>query len=116
MTGLRNALGDGKEGARYIASLPGRGYCFVAPVQRSDVRLEEPTGLPSFPHGNLPARPAAMVGREEDVLKLSARSHADRFVTIDGVVAIGETTVVFAYGPHHPDTFAWAVLLFTSAC
>src|SRR3546814_490932 len=42
MTGLRKALGDGKEGARYIATLPGRGYCFVAPVQRSNVPPEEP--------------------------------------------------------------------------
>src|SRR3984893_6671238 len=32
MNGLRKALGDGKDGARYIATLPGRGYCFVAPV------------------------------------------------------------------------------------
>src|SRR5712671_1308571 len=35
MTSLRKALGDGKDGARYIATLPGRGYCFVAPVSRS---------------------------------------------------------------------------------
>src|SRR3954452_20473824 len=27
---LRKALGDGKDGARYITTLPGRGYCFVA--------------------------------------------------------------------------------------
>lgn len=34
MNGLRKALGDRKDGARYIATLPGRGYCFVAPVSR----------------------------------------------------------------------------------
>lgn len=34
MNGLRKALGDGKDGARYIATLPGRGYCFVASVSR----------------------------------------------------------------------------------
>jgi DNA-binding winged helix-turn-helix (wHTH) protein len=32
---LRKALGDGKAGARYIANVPSRGYCFVAPVQRN---------------------------------------------------------------------------------
>ena len=32
---LRKALGDGSDGARYIATMPGRGYCFVAPVSRS---------------------------------------------------------------------------------
>src|SRR5215510_10818925 len=35
MTGLRKALGDGKDGARYITTLAGRGYCFVAPVSRA---------------------------------------------------------------------------------
>jgi DNA-binding winged helix-turn-helix (wHTH) protein len=28
---LRKALGDGKDGARYVDTLAGRGYCFVAP-------------------------------------------------------------------------------------
>src|SRR3546814_20925022 len=94
MTGLRKALGDGKEGARYIATLPGRGYCFVEPVQRSDVRLEEPPGSPRFPHGNLPARPAGMVVRDEAVRKLSARS------TIQGQVGQGRArTVKERWGP-----------------
>jgi DNA-binding winged helix-turn-helix (wHTH) protein len=35
MTYLRKALGDGQDGARYIATLPGRGYCFVAPASRA---------------------------------------------------------------------------------
>ena len=35
---LRKALGDGKDGARYITTLIGRGYCFVAPVSRSSDR------------------------------------------------------------------------------
>ena len=36
IAGLRKALGDGKDGARYIATLAGRGYCFVAPIRRAD--------------------------------------------------------------------------------
>src|SRR5262249_25695058 len=32
---LRKALGDRRDGARYITTLAGRGYCFVAPVSRS---------------------------------------------------------------------------------
>src|SRR5580658_9578366 len=34
IAGLRKALGDGKDGARYISTLAGRGYCFVAPISR----------------------------------------------------------------------------------
>src|SRR5438270_5292125 len=29
MAALRRALGDGKNGTRYITNVPGRGYCFV---------------------------------------------------------------------------------------
>src|SRR3546814_10312385 len=51
-----------------------------------------------------------MVGRDVDVLKLSARLHADRCVTIVGVGGIGKTTVAIAVGHHLADTFAGAVL------
>src|SRR6201996_1122859 len=37
MSILRKALGDGRDGARYVSSVSGRGYCFVAPVTRSTV-------------------------------------------------------------------------------
>src|SRR5580698_3931090 len=32
---LRKALGDGRDGARYVLNVAGVGYCFVAPVTRS---------------------------------------------------------------------------------
>jgi hypothetical protein len=32
---LRRTLGDGQEGKRYITNVPGRGYCFVARVDRT---------------------------------------------------------------------------------
>ncbi len=31
---LRRELGCGVDGMRYIISIPGRGFCFVAPVER----------------------------------------------------------------------------------
>lgn len=36
VTYLRRSLGDGEQGARYIANVPGQGYSFVAPVSRPD--------------------------------------------------------------------------------
>jgi DNA-binding winged helix-turn-helix (wHTH) protein len=36
ITGLRKALSDGEGGARYIETVRGRGYCFVAPVSRQE--------------------------------------------------------------------------------
>src|ERR1700758_3909626 len=35
IAGLRKALGDGRDGARYIVTVPGRGYSFIAPVTLS---------------------------------------------------------------------------------
>jgi DNA-binding winged helix-turn-helix (wHTH) protein len=32
IAGLRRALGDGREGNRYLLNMPGRGYRFVAPI------------------------------------------------------------------------------------
>jgi len=108
MNGLRKALGDGKDGARYIATLPGRGYCFVAPVSR-------PTGAPDaapadFPHANLPSCLSRMVGRGEDVLTLSAQLTASRLVTIVGSGGVGKTTVAVAVGNHLSGAFNGAVL------
>src|SRR3954447_5953811 len=83
IAGLRKALGDGKDGARYITTLPGRGYCFVAPISRpGNPRDDTPVVAANFPHANLPNRLSRMVGRDDDVLRLSAQLNASRFVTI----------------------------------
>jgi DNA-binding winged helix-turn-helix (wHTH) protein len=105
---LRKALGDGKDGARYIATLPGRGYCFVAPISRSGERAN---GIAvNFPQANLPGRLNRMVGRDDDVLKLSARLNAARFVTIVGSGGAGKTTVGVAIGHDLSEAFSGAVL------
>jgi predicted ATPase/DNA-binding winged helix-turn-helix (wHTH) protein len=111
MTYLRKALGDGKAGARYIATLPGRGYCFVAPISRPDSQRDEtPVAASHFPHANLPGRPSRVIGRDEDVLKLSAQLNASRFVTIVGAGGVGKTTVAIAVGHHLSDAFSGALL------
>src|SRR5579872_3566745 len=54
MAHLRKVLGDGRNGARYIATLSGRGYCFVAPISRAGS-----PGAARIPvNTNLPLRPA----------------------------------------------------------
>jgi predicted ATPase/DNA-binding winged helix-turn-helix (wHTH) protein len=108
---LRKALGDGRDGARYITTMSGRGYCFVAPISRSsDQGQILAAAVVSFPHANLPGRLIGMVGRDDDVLKLSARLNADRFVTIVGSGGVGKTTVAVAVGHHLIEAFAGAVL------
>ncbi len=108
---LRKALGDGKDGARYIATVAGRGYCFVAPISRpSEADLLPEADAASFLHANLPGRLIRMVGRDDDILRLSSRLTATRFVTIVGAGGVGKTTVAIAVGHHLIEAFAGAVL------
>jgi DNA-binding winged helix-turn-helix (wHTH) protein len=111
MNGLRKALGDGHGDARYITTLPGRGYCFVAPVSRqARPRDDAPVVANNFPHVNLPNRLSRVIGRDEDVLRLSAQLNASRFVTIVGAGGVGKTTVAIAVGHHLKDAFSGALL------
>jgi predicted ATPase/DNA-binding winged helix-turn-helix (wHTH) protein len=111
MSSLRKALGDGKNGARYITTIAGRGYCFVAPVSQSiSPRKDATSAAVTFPHANLPNRLGRMIGRDDDVLKLSAQLTASRFVTIVGVGGGGKTTVAVAVGHHLTEAFQGAAL------
>ena len=111
MAGLRKALGDGQDDARYITTFPGRGYCFVAPVSRPASPPDDtPVVASNFPHANLPSRLSRVVGRDEDVLRLSAQLNASRFVTIVGAGGVGKTTVAIAVGHHLIDAFSGALL------
>ncbi len=111
MIGLRKALGDGKDGARYITTLPGRGYCFVAPVSRShDLNGPRGDAAASFSHVNLPNRLGRMVGRDDDIARLADQLTTARFVSIVGSGGVGKTTVAVAVGHHLIETFNGAVL------
>jgi DNA-binding winged helix-turn-helix (wHTH) protein len=45
ISALRRALRDGRDGNRFIINIPGRGYCFVAPIIKSS-RSYDPTASP----------------------------------------------------------------------
>jgi DNA-binding winged helix-turn-helix (wHTH) protein len=110
---LRKVLGEDDPGARYVATLPGRGYCFVAPISDSLAPglpvVETPVSHPSY---GPPARLTRMVGRDETVRSLSARLATERFVTIVGPGGIGKTTVAVAAAHALLADFAGAVCFF----
>jgi len=110
---LRKALGDGRDGARYIANVPGRGYCFVAAVRRdalSAAPSDASSSLKTTP--NLPARLPRMVGRDEIVATLSMQLISRRFLSIVGPGGIGKTTVAVAIAHALLDEFDDAVFFF----
>jgi len=108
---LRKALGDGDAGARYVATLSGRGYCFVAPVVRAGqpVRTVLPVPAVPGPSARLPAVLARMVGRDDTVREIASRLVAERFVTIAGPGGIGKTTVAVAVSHQLQADFAGAI-------
>src|ERR1700761_5628868 len=75
VAGLRKALGEGRDGARFVANIAGRGYCFVAPVTRSASQQSVPPARPVVNDRlrQLPAQLARMVGRDDTVRALSAQ-------------------------------------------
>jgi len=93
ITTLRKALGDAGEGSRYVVNVPGRGYCFAAPLIRASEQRTGPA-VPS-PH-TLPSPLARMIGRDDAVERISTELAQHRFVTIVGPGGIGKTSVALA--------------------
>jgi predicted ATPase/DNA-binding winged helix-turn-helix (wHTH) protein len=97
---LRKVLRDGNGGTRYVTNIPGRGYCFVAPIQRSampDARPLRPAPeLLSMPNHNLPPRLSRMIGRAETIAALLAMLASYRFASVIGPGGMGKTTVAIS--------------------
>jgi predicted ATPase/DNA-binding winged helix-turn-helix (wHTH) protein len=111
ISGLRKALGDGLDGARYVTNVIGRGYCFVAPVTRSASERSARQAWPLVSHRlpQLPARLMRMVGRDDTVRALSAQLMTRRFVSIVGPGGMGKTTVAISIAHALFDDFKGAV-------
>ncbi|MEH0199235.1 winged helix-turn-helix domain-containing protein [Caulobacter sp. CCNWLY153] len=95
IAGLRKALGDGRDGARYVLNEQGRGYRFVAPVTRPD---GEPAASQPAPFTPARARATArrIVGRDAIVDSLVHLLPERGFMTVIGPGGIGKTTVATA--------------------
>src|SRR5216684_2260934 len=97
LSALRKALGDGQFGNKYIASIQGQGYSFIAPVAR--LPADHDRGDASAGMSNLPAALGRMVGRNNVVLQIQGlRRTGQRLITILGAGGIGKTTVALSVG------------------
>lgn len=90
---LRRRLDEGRSRS-CIVSVPGRGYCFVAPLQRL-ASAGPPEGAPGRTM-RLPPRLKRMVGRTDAIASLSRLLTERRFVTIVGTGGVGKTTLAIA--------------------
>jgi predicted ATPase/DNA-binding winged helix-turn-helix (wHTH) protein len=94
VSALRRALGDGQGNNRYVATVVGRGYNFVAPIRKEEPSRASASLIvaPAAPH-NLPFATTRMIGREEIVTTLITELSHQRLVTVAGPGGIGKTTV-----------------------
>lgn len=123
VAGLRKALGDGRDGTRYIVNVPGRGYCFVATATSDPLPTSTPAATgpapaaPAPPQAakapprstRLPPRLARMIGRDQTIRDLSEQLVTRRLVTLHGPGGIGKTTTAVATGHALLDEFDGAV-------
>ncbi|RTZ47815.1 transcriptional regulator [Candidimonas sp. SYP-B2681] len=123
ISNLRKCLGEGKDAARYIVNLPGRGYSFVAPVTRvrsestsrnleasrsPDPRSSSPPLVSASEH-SLPQRLGRLIGRDASVRILVEMLTEHRFVSIIGPGGMGKTTVAISVAHTMLDAFSGAV-------
>jgi predicted ATPase/DNA-binding winged helix-turn-helix (wHTH) protein len=92
MMALRKALREGETAGQYIATIAGRGYCFVAPVLRPLPELDVPAREDRIVLPKL----VPLVGRDETVSSVIARLVESRFVTVTGTGGVGKTAVAVA--------------------
>jgi predicted ATPase/DNA-binding winged helix-turn-helix (wHTH) protein len=97
---LRKRLGDG-----VIATIPGRGYRFVAAVEEETSETQAPSAKPNAPTGNLPRPLSRLIGRQDDIGAISDRLQEYRLVTIVGAGGMGKTRVAIATGERIRDRY-----------
>ena len=93
---LRKVLGDGRGDTRYIVTVAGRGYCFVAPVSAPAQSSPSREAAVSDRLQRLPPKLTRMIGRDDTIRGLSAQLMMYRFVSIIGPAGIGKTTVAIS--------------------
>ena len=101
---LRKALARGEGGRHAIKTVPLQGYCFVAPVVRSDAELAVRDNA-EVQH-NLPIPLTQIVGRGDAIELLSKSLANHRLVTVIGPGGIGKTTVALAVAHRFLTRFA----------
>lgn len=93
---LRRALGEKAGSLQYIATVIGRGYRFVAPVQAGRQRRAAGEGRSAGGQNNLPSAMVGIVGRADDIAHIQKGLEADRLLSIVGAGGMGKTTVAVA--------------------
>lgn len=95
---LRRSLGDGRSGRRYISTITGRGYSFVAPI----IVLSDESRAATSEHSvtqcrlNMAGPLRRPVGLDDVIDRISERLARHRLITLVGPGGVGKTTAAMA--------------------
>lgn len=96
VSALRKVLGEGRQKPRFIASIAGRGYSFVAPVDLTSDLIHDcapivaPTALPR------PRPPHQVLGRNDAIAAVTACLGSQRLIGTVGPGGMEKTTVALS--------------------
>ena len=96
---IRQVLGDSRESPRFVETVPGKGYRFVAPVEvvaqslpkASPALVAAAERLPDTRRHNLPAELTSFVGRRKELLELPGVLASSRLLSLTGAGGVGKT-------------------------
>lgn len=88
---LRRALGDDIQSPRYIQTVRGLGYRFIAPLIKTSGNALPALGFAPPVHARLPERTKTLIGRGQAIGDLRALLVHARLVTVTGPGGIGKT-------------------------
>jgi DNA-binding winged helix-turn-helix (wHTH) protein len=120
VSALRKVLGSTGEGDKYLVTVAGRGYRFVAPVTREAEARQEPATKPTdafaapFPapaNHNLPQQPTRLIGRETELADIQTELTRHRLVTLTGAGGVGKTRLAIEAGANLAQSYRDGVWL-----
>jgi non-specific serine/threonine protein kinase len=96
---IRQVLGESGESPRFVETVPGKGYRFVAPIElvpHSDPQASPglwvaPEHLPTPRRHNLPADLTSFVGRRKELVELPGVLTSSRLLSLTGAGGVGKT-------------------------
>ena len=96
---IRQVLGESRESPRFLETVSGKGYRFIAPVER--LSLDQPQqssevpasadSLQNVPRHNLPAELTSFVGRRKELTELRRLLTGSRLLSLTGDGGVGKT-------------------------
>jgi predicted ATPase/DNA-binding winged helix-turn-helix (wHTH) protein len=110
VSALRKLLATAGDSERYLLTVPGRGYRFVAPVECETAVPLSPSLPASEPRlvgvhaanrpasHNLPQQPTGLIGRRAELDEVAARLASHRLVTLTGAGGVGKTRLAIEVG------------------